>query len=64
MCVTCQNYEKCNETYLVETEDAIRKMITWRNYDEIHQAKEEIDKIIRIKGQVSTEKDIADVIKE
>lgn len=63
-CLTCKKYERCNKQYLGDTEDAIRKMLTWRNYDELHQAKEEIDKIIRIKGQISSENDIADVVKE
>lgn len=62
-CQECKYYSKCKDSYLDETEQAFDKMLKWRDYDELQQAKAEIDKIIRIKGQVLTSTDIDDVIK-
>ena len=39
-------------------------MFKWREYDELQQAKEEINKIISLKNDISSQKDIDDVIKE
>ena len=62
-CKTCQHHEKCKNNYLEETEHAFSKMLTWREYDELQQAKSEIDRIIRIKGQILSSKDVDDVVK-
>lgn len=63
-CKVCENNEKCKENYLEDTQYALQKILSWRNYDEIQQAKAEIDKIITIKGQISSQKDIDDIIKK
>lgn len=62
-CKGCNKHKQCKEQYLDDTTNAIQKMLDWRDYDEIQQAKEEVNRIIKIKGQISTEKDIDDVIK-
>lgn len=62
-CQGCKHYDKCKNNYLGETEEAFAKMLKWRDYDELQQAKSEIDKIIRIKGQVLSAKDVDDVVR-
>ena len=39
-------------------------MFKWRDYDELQQAKEEINKIIVLKNEVSSQNDINDIIRE
>lgn len=63
-CKCCVHYEDCKENYLADTEKALEKMFKWREYDELQQAKEEINKIVSLKNDVSSEKDIDDIIKE
>lgn len=63
-CEECTRYAKCRENYLLDTEKAIAKMLEWRDYDEIHQANAEIERILKIKGEVSSAKDVADVVKK
>ena len=54
----------CKESYLCDTEQALKKMFKWRDYDELQQAKEEINKIIVLKNEVSSQNDINDIIRE
>lgn len=63
-CEQCVHYEQCKENYLSDTEKALEKMFKWREYDELQQAKEEINKIILLKNDISSQKDIDDVVKE
>lgn len=63
-CKTCNKHEMCKDTYLGDTKTAIEKILKWRDYDEIHQAKLEIEKIIKIKGEVGSANDVKDVIKK
>lgn len=63
-CQNCVHYEKCKDTYLYDTEKAFHTLFRWREYDEVQQAKEEINKIILLKNDISSQKDIDDVIKE
>lgn len=63
-CEQCVHYEQCKENYLTDTEKALEKMFKWREYDELQQAKEEINKIILLKNDISSQKDIDDVVKE
>lgn len=62
-CEECKHHNRCKDNYLEETEDAFSKMLKWRDYDELQQAKAEIDRIIRIKGEVLSRKDIDDVVR-
>lgn len=63
-CEQCAHYEQCKESYLIDTEKALKKMFKWREYDELQQAKEEINKIILLKNDISNQKDIDDIVKE
>lgn len=63
-CDTCKNQRRCRNAYLSESEKTLKEIFEWREYDELQQAKEEIDKIIKIKNEIASQKDIDDIIKE
>lgn len=63
-CDCCEHIQECKATYLSDSEEAIEKLLKWRDYDEIQQVKLEIEKICQAKGSISTEADIKDIIKE
>lgn len=63
-CEQCVHYKQCKDHYLTDTEKALVKMFKWREYDELQQAKEEINKIILLKNDISSQKDIDDVVNE
>ena len=63
-CQQCIKYQHCKDSYLADTEKAIEKMLKWREYDELYQAKEEIDKIIKAKNQVVSIGDVDDIVKK
>lgn len=63
-CKVCKRYDACKERYLEETESSFGRIFKWRDYDELQQAKTEIENIIKIKDEVSSEKDIQDVVKQ
>ena len=63
-CEECTKYDFCKANFLTDTELAIEKILKWREYDELQQAKEELDKIIRIKNSISTDKDIKEIARE
>lgn len=63
-CKECIHYDECKETYLHDTENVLLKMFKWREYDELQRAKEEINKIISVKNDITSQKDIDDIIKE
>jgi hypothetical protein len=46
---------------LQEIEKNTKKILQWRNYDEIGRAKEELEKIIDLKDTFSQKSDIADI---
>lgn len=54
-CCSCSSHDECNDRYLEEIEKNTVKIIEWRQYDEIYRAKEEIEKIIKIKYQLPAE---------
>lgn len=62
-CQECKHHGRCKSSYLHETEYALGKMLKWREYDELQQAKLEINKIIKIKGQILSTNDVDDVVK-
>lgn len=61
-CETCMKLDECGEKYLFEIEENTKKMLKWREYDSIYQARDVIDNLARIKGDIRTDKDINDVI--
>lgn len=63
-CDMCKKQQHCKETYLYESEKSLEEIFKWREYDELQQAKGEIDKIIKVKNEISSQKDIDDIIKE
>ena len=63
-CEGCKHYEDCKNNYLYDTETTLEKMFKWRDFDELQQAKEEINKIISLKNDIFSQKDVDDVIKE
>ncbi len=63
-CQSCLHYDECKDSYLSETEKAIEKMLRWRDYDELHQAKEEISKIVRAKNEICSMNDVNDIVSE
>lgn len=63
-CSECAYEDKCEGEYLEILEKNLREIFRWRQYDEIYQAREEIDKIVAIKGQITNEKQIKEVIRE
>lgn len=63
-CVECAHYEECKGNYLYETKTTLEQIMKWREYDELQQAKEEINKIIKLKNQLSSEADIKDIVKQ
>lgn len=62
-CKECTHYTSCKDSYLSDTEQALEKMFQWREYDELQRAKEEIDEIISLKNEISSQKDIDDVVR-
>lgn len=63
-CEQCIHHDNCRDSYISETEASLDQLLQWRQYDELYQAKDEINKIIRIKNEVSSEKDISDIVKQ
>lgn len=60
-CDACLKKESCQSTYLDEIEKNTKKILQWRDYDEIGRAKEELEKIIDLKNTFSEKIDIADI---
>lgn len=63
-CQQCVKYELCRDGYLKETERSFEKILKWREYDELYQAKEEIAKIIKTKNEIVSIGDINDIVKQ
>lgn len=63
-CVECAHYEECKDNYLYDTQTMLEKIMKWREYDELQQAKEEINKIIKVKNDLCSENDIKDVVNQ
>ena len=63
-CVECDYYDECKDNYLYETKTTLEQIIKWREYDELQQAKEEINKIIKVKNELSSEADIKDIVQQ
>lgn len=47
-----------------ETEQSLEKVLKWREYDELYQAKEEIAKIIKTKNEIVSIGDVDDIVKQ
>lgn len=46
-CRTCKKMgDTCFDTFLAETENELKRYLEWRDYDEIHQIKEVVNRII------------------
>lgn len=63
-CHTCAHIKSCENDYLKDTEAAFQKILEWREYDEIYQAKEVVEKLVKTKDEISSENDIQDLIRE
>lgn len=61
-CKKCKNEMECNDTYLKDIEDATMKMMKWREYDSIYQARNLIDNLATKKGDIVTDNDVKEVI--
>lgn len=63
-CRNCANFLKCDDKYLGEIEKNMKKVLKWRDYDEIACAKHEIDKIIKAKDRIGIDYSIEDIQNE
>lgn len=63
-CKQCAHYDKCKDTYLEDTEKAIKKILEWRDYDEIQRAKEELNKIIKKKNSLTGGESLKEIRRE
>lgn len=63
-CFTCKNYKECKDNYLKEIEKNTLQILEWRNYDEIHMAKHEIEKIISLKEVLEENYNVEDIKRE
>lgn len=45
-CTTCKKDVQCKDSFLIDLENNLKKFMLWRDYDEIHQIKGTISKII------------------
>ncbi|MDD6034715.1 MAG: hypothetical protein PUC30_00730 [Lachnospiraceae bacterium] len=63
-CDLCIHQQGCKDSYLSDSEQSLEKIFKWREYDELQQAKNEIDQIISLKNEISSQKDINDIVKE
>jgi len=46
-CALCKHEIKCKDTYLKSLESELKKILEWRNYDEINQLKNLVEKVIK-----------------
>lgn len=63
-CEACKRMQNCQDTYLSDLEKNFKKMLTWRNYDEILQLKEVVDKIVRKRNKTNGIIDPESVLQE
>ncbi len=63
-CQECSKVKFCKDNYLKETENNMLKILKWRDYDEICMAKNEIDKIVKLKEKSNSVYDIEQIKKE
>lgn len=61
ICKKCKHYDNCKSTYLFKAEKSIKKVLEWRNYDEIQRAKEELDQIIKQKNNITDSKSLEEI---
>jgi hypothetical protein len=61
-CDGCRKYVNCNDKYLIDIEKNTKKMMKWREYDSIYQARDVIDKLAKNKGEIITQSDVNEVI--
>ncbi|MDD3364488.1 MAG: hypothetical protein PHZ03_05860 [Syntrophomonas sp.] len=46
-CIKCEKYESCNDMYLAEVEKNFKKIVKWREYDEVYQMKQVTNDIVK-----------------
>ena len=63
-CQECSRVRLCKDSYLKETENNMLEILKWRDYDEICMAKNEIDKIIKLKEKSNDSYDVEEIKKE
>lgn len=62
-CKSCKHENSCKEEYDNYTK-TLNSILSYRNYDELFQAKKNVEKIISKKGEIRDDKDIAEVINQ
>ena len=63
-CKICMHYDKCSKNYIGEIEQRLSTILKWREYDEIYRAKEVVEDLIWRKGNLNSENDVKEVVKE
>lgn len=63
-CCDCEREQRCKDGYLVELEDNFTKFLAWRNYDEILQLREVVDKIVSKRKKISGIIDPDEILQE
>jgi hypothetical protein len=63
-CGDCVREQTCKDGYLVELENNFTKFLTWRNYDEILQLREVVDKIVSKRSKISGIIDPEEILQE
>lgn len=64
LCNKCKSEQKCNNEYLFKLEKDIQSIMKWREYDEIYQMKEIIEKIILEKNTICNQVDVKEIKEE
>lgn len=63
-CPKCVNEEKCKGGYLSELEANLRKIISWRDYDEVYQLKAVVESIVDKRNKSGGVLDPTDVVRD
>ena len=62
-CKSCKHENSCKEEYDNYTK-TLNSILSYRNYDELFQARKNVEKIISKKGEIRDDKDVAEVISQ
>lgn len=62
-CKSCKHEDSCKEEYDNYTK-TLNSILSYRNYDELFQARKNVEKIISKKGEIRDDKDVAEVISQ
>ena len=60
-CKTCKHENSCKEEY-DNYQKTLNTILSYRNYDELFQARKNVEKIISKKGEIRDDKDVTEVI--